>query len=56
MKKINKNIQEELSELNQFFEDMEKSLFEEYSEKDLEDMEKEYVLSEKRKERCNYGR
>ncbi len=56
MKKINKNIQEELSELNQFFEDMEKSLFKEYSEKDLEDMEKEYVLSEKRKERCNYGR
>ena len=56
MKKINKNIQEELSELNQFFEDMEKSLFKEYSEKDLEDMEKEYVLSEKRKERRNYGR
>ena len=56
MEKINKNIQEELSELNQFFEDMEKSLFKEYSEKDLEDMEKEYVLSEKKKERCNYGR
>ena len=32
MKKINKNIQQEISELNQFFEDMEKSLFTEYSE------------------------
>ena len=42
MKKINKNIQQEISELNQFFEDMEKSLFTEYSEK--------------KKERFNYGR
>lgn len=56
MKKINKNIQQELSELNQFFEDMEKSLFKEYSEKDFEDMEKEYILSEKKKERYNFGR
>ena len=54
--KINKNIQQEISELNQFFEDMEKSLFTEYSEKDFEDMEKDYTLSEKKKERFNYGR
>ena len=54
MKKINKNIQEEINELNQFFEDMKKSLFKEYSEKDFEEMEKEYILSEKKKERCNY--
>lgn len=40
MKKINKNIQQEISELNQFF----------------EDMEKDYTLSEKKKERFNYGR
>ena len=51
MKKINKNIQEEINELNQFFEDMKKSLFKEYSEKDFEEMEKEYILSEKKKER-----
>ena len=38
------------------FEDMEKSLFTEYSEKDFEDMEKDYILSEKKKERFNYGR
>lgn len=56
MKKINKNIQQEINELNQFFEDMEKSLFTEYSEKDFEDMEKDYILSEKKKERFNYGR
>ena len=56
MKKINKNIQQKISELNQFFDDMEKSLFTEYSEKDFEDMEKDYTLSEKRKERFNYGR
>ncbi len=56
MKKINKNIQEEINELNQFFEDMEKSLFKEYSEKDFEDMEKDYILSEKKKEWCSYGR
>lgn len=56
MKKINKNVQEETNELNQFFEDMEKSLFKEYSEKDFEDMEKEYILSEKKKERYSYGR
>ena len=56
MKKINKNIQQEISELNQFFEDMEKSLFTEYSEKDFEDMEIDYTLSEKKKERFNYGR
>ncbi len=56
MKKINKNIQEEINELNQFFEDMKKSLFKEYSEKDFEEMEKEYILSEKKKERCNNGR
>ena len=56
MKKINKNIQQEINELNQFFEDMEKSLFTEYSEKDFDDMEKDYILSKKRKERFNYGR
>ena len=56
MKKINKNIQEEINELNQFFEDMKKSLFKEYSEKDFEEMEKDYILSEKKKERCSYGR
>ena len=56
MKKINKNIQEEINELNQFFEDMKKSLFKEYSEKDFEEMEKEYILKKKKKERCNNGR
>ena len=56
MKEINKNIKQEINELNQFFEDMEKSLFTEYSEKDFEDMEKDYILSEKKKERSNYGR
>lgn len=55
MKKINKNIQQEISELNQFFEDMEKSLFTEYSEKDFEDMEKDYTLSEKRKRGLTMG-
>jgi len=35
---------------------MEKSLFKEYSEKDFEDMEKDYKLQEQKKERCNYGR
>ena len=30
MKKTNKNIQQEINELNQIFEDMEKSLFTEY--------------------------
>ena len=42
MKKINKNIQQEINELNQFFEDMEKSLFTEYSEKDFELIKKNY--------------
>ena len=51
-----KNIQEEINELNQFFEDMEKSLFKEYSKEDFEEMEKEYISSEKKKERCSYGR
>ena len=55
MKKINKNIQQEISELNQFFEDMEKSLFTGYSEKDFEDMEKDYTLSEKRKRGLTMG-
>ena len=56
MKKTSKNIQEEINELNQFFEDMEKSLFKEYSKEDFEEMEKEYISSEKMKERCSYGR
>ncbi len=51
-----KNTQQEIKELNQFFEDMEKSLFKEYSEKDFEDMEKDCKLQEQKKERCNYGR
>ena len=55
-KNINKNIQQEIKELNKFFEDMEKSLFKEYSEKDFEDMEKECKLQEQKKERYNYGR
>ena len=48
MKKINKNIQQEISELNQFLKIWKKSLFTEYSEKDFEDMEKDYTLSEKK--------
>ena len=48
MKKITKNIQDEINELNQFFEDMEKSLFKEYSKEDFEEMEKEYILSSKK--------
>lgn len=55
-KNINKNTQQEINELNNFFQDMEKSLFKEYSEKDFEDMEKDYKLQEQKKERCNYGR
>ena len=53
---INKNTQQEINELNKFFEEMEKSLHKEYSEKDFEEMEKEYRLQEQKKERCNYGR
>ena len=56
MKKTSKNIQEEINELNQFFEDMEKSLFKEYSKEDFEEMENEYRLQEQKKEGCNYGR
>lgn len=55
-KNINKNTQQKINELNNFFQDMEKSLFKEYSEKDFEDMEKDYKLQEQKKERCNYGR
>lgn len=55
MKKA-KNIQQEINELNKFFEEMEKSLNKEYSEKDFEEMENEYNLLEQKKERCNYGR
>lgn len=55
-KNINKNTQQEIKELNEFFQDMEKSLFKEYSEKDFEEMEKDYKLQEQKKERCNYGR
>lgn len=53
---INKNTQQEINELNKFFEEMEKSLHKEYSEKDFEEMEKEYRLQEQKKERGNYGR
>lgn len=53
---INKNNQQEISELNKFFEEMEKGLHKEYSEKDFEEMENEYRLQEQKKERCNYGR
>ena len=53
---INKNTQQEINELNKFFEEMEKSLHKEYSEKDFEEMEKEYRLQEQKKERCNNGR
>lgn len=53
---INKNTQQEISELNKFFEEMEKGLHKEYSEKDFEEMENEYRLQEQKKERCNYGR
>ena len=53
---INKNNQQEISELNKFFEEMEKSLHKEYSEKDFKEMENEYRLQEQKKERCNYGR
>ena len=53
---INKNNQQEISELNKFFEEMEKSLHKEYSEKDFEEMENEYRLQEQKKERCNNGR
>lgn len=45
-----------ISELNKFFEEMEKGLHKEYSEKDFEEMENEYRLQEQKKERCNYGR
>lgn len=55
-KNINKNKEQEISELNNFFEDMEKSLFKEYSKEDFEEMEKEYKLQEQKKVRCNYGR
>lgn len=55
-KNINKNTQQEIKELNKFFQDIEKSLFKEYSEKDFEEMEKDYKLQEQKKERCNYGR
>lgn len=55
-KNINKNTQQEIKELNEFFQDMEKSLFKKYSEKDFEEMEKDYKLQEQKKERCNYGR
>lgn len=48
MKKTSKNVQKEINELNQFFEDMEKSLFKEYSKEDFEEMEKEYISSEKK--------
>ncbi len=53
---INKNTQQEINELNKFFEEMERSLYKEYSEKDFEEMENEYRLQEQKKERCNYGR
>ena len=55
-KNINKNTQQEIKELKEFFQDMEKSLFKKYSEKDFEEMEKDYKLQEQKKERCNYGR
>lgn len=55
-KNINKNTQQEIKKLNEFFQEMEKSLFKEYSEKDFEEMEKDYKLQEQKKERCNYGR
>ena len=44
MKKTTKNIQEEINGLNQFFEDMEKSLFKEYSKEDLEELKNEIPL------------
>ena len=53
---INKNTQQEINELNKFFEEMERSLYKEYSEKDFEEMENEYRLQEQKKEGCNYGR
>ncbi len=53
---INKNTQQEIIELNKFFEEMEKSLHKEYSEKDFAEMENEYRLQEQKKARCNYGR
>ena len=53
---INKNTQQEINELNKFFEEMEKSLHKEYSEKDFEEMENEFRLQEQKKARCNYGR
>ena len=53
---INKNTQQEINELNKFFEEMERSLYKEYSEKDFEEMENEYRLQEQKKERCNYWR
>ena len=56
IKNINKTTQQEISELNKFFEEMEKSLHKEYSEKDFEEMENEYRLQEQKKERCKYGR
>ena len=56
VKNINKNTQQEINELNKFFEEMERSLYKEYSEKDFEEMENEYRLQEQKKERCNYGR
>ena len=42
IKNINKNTQQEISELNKFFEEIEKSLHKEYAEKDFEEMENEY--------------
>lgn len=55
-KNINKNIQQEIKELKEFFQDIEKGFFKEYSEKDFEEMGKDYKLQEQKKERCNYGR
>lgn len=46
----------EKEELEQFYKDMEKYLFREYSEQDLDDMEKEYTKFEKEKERIKNGR
>ena len=53
MKKLNKTTQQEINDL---FREMEKSLYKEYTEKDFQDMEREYKLLEKKKERCDYGR
>ena len=56
LKNINKNTQPEINELNKFFDEMEKSLHKEYSEKDFEEMENEFRLQEQKKARCNYER